>query len=66
VRIATSLILIASGAILRYAVTARAEGIDLRIAGLILMLAGAAGLLITLALSDGGRSPRLPPPPDTL
>ena len=45
--IGTSIFLIAVGAILRYAVTGNAEGIDLDVVGLILMIAGAVGLVIT-------------------
>ena len=48
--IGTSLFLIAVGAILRYAITAHTDVIDLRVTGLILMIVGAAGLLITVAL----------------
>jgi len=42
--------LIAVGAILRFAVTATVSGIDLQTAGVILMVAGVIGLLISLAL----------------
>jgi protein-S-isoprenylcysteine O-methyltransferase Ste14 len=48
VYIGTSIFLIAVGAILRYAVTADAEGINLDTAGLILMIVGAVGLLFSL------------------
>ena len=48
--IGTSIFLIAVGAILRYAVTASVAGIDLQAAGLILMVVGAIGLVISLAL----------------
>ncbi len=44
----TSIFLIAIGAILRYAVTATASGISLPTVGLILMLVGIAGLLLSL------------------
>ena len=57
----TSMILIAIGAILKYAITAHAAGINLQNAGVILMLAGAAGLIIELVLfvmrSRNGRIP---------
>ena len=46
--IGTSIFLIAVGAILRYAVTANVEGINLDTAGLILMIVGAIGLLFSL------------------
>jgi Domain of unknown function (DUF6458) len=46
--IGTSIFLIALGAILRYAVTADVEGINLDTAGLILMIVGLVGLLFSL------------------
>ena len=45
--IGTSIFLIAVGAILRYAVTGSVEGLDLNVVGLILMIAGAVGLVLT-------------------
>ena len=48
--IATSLFLIAVGAILKYAVTASISGIDLHVAGLILMIVGIVGLILSLAV----------------
>ncbi|HEX4690847.1 MAG TPA: DUF6458 family protein [Solirubrobacteraceae bacterium] len=48
--IGTSLFLIAVGAILRYAVTLQLSGLDLRTAGVILMVVGIAGLIIGLLL----------------
>ena len=45
--IGTSIFLIAVGAILRYAVTGNVEGIDLDVVGLILMIVGVAGLVLT-------------------
>lgn len=44
----TSLLLIAVGAILRYAVTATASGIDLQTVGLVLMIVGIVGLILSL------------------
>jgi uncharacterized membrane protein len=44
----TALFLIAVGAILRYAVSDSLEGIDLPTVGLILMIVGVVGLLISL------------------
>jgi hypothetical protein len=44
----TSLFLIAVGAILRYAVSDSVPGIDLPVIGLILMIVGIIGLLISL------------------
>lgn len=46
--IGTSIVLIAVGAILRYAVTTSVSGLSLAVVGLILMLAGILGLLLSL------------------
>jgi hypothetical protein len=46
--IGTSLFLIAIGAILRYAVTDSISGVDLTTVGLILMIVGVVGLLLSL------------------
>lgn len=46
--IGTSIFLIAVGAILAFAVTARVAGIEIETAGLILMVVGGIGLLISL------------------
>jgi hypothetical protein len=43
-----SLILIAVGAILAFAVTAEASGIDLDTVGVILMIVGSVGLILSL------------------
>jgi hypothetical protein len=59
--IGTSLLLIAVGAILRYAVTVHVEGINVHTAGVILMIVGIVGLLIGLFLFVRPRSPDLPP-----
>jgi Domain of unknown function (DUF6458) len=69
----TSIVLIAVGAILRYAVTASVSGINLATVGLILMIVGIAGLILSLlymlAWSEhrGGRlverDPYREPPP---
>jgi hypothetical protein len=61
--IGSSIFLIAVGAILRYAVTVHASGFSIHTVGLILMIAGAAGLLISLFwmtvwASHAGRSDR--------
>jgi hypothetical protein len=40
--------LIAVGAILKYAVTANVSGVDLDVVGVILMIAGVIGLLVSL------------------
>jgi beta-lactamase regulating signal transducer with metallopeptidase domain len=44
----TSIVLIAAGAILRYAVTATTSGVDLQTVGLILMIVGIVGLVLSL------------------
>jgi hypothetical protein len=44
----TSLFLIAIGAILRFAVTATTNGFDIQTVGLILMIVGGIGLIISL------------------
>ena len=62
--IGASIFLIAAGAILRYAVTAEVSGIELQTVGLILLIVGVIGLVISLAvifLRDDGGSP---PPAD--
>jgi hypothetical protein len=46
--IASSIFLIAVGAIIRYAITWDISGVDLEVIGLILMIAGFAGLAISL------------------
>jgi Domain of unknown function (DUF6458) len=44
----TSIFLIAVGAILRYAVTVTVSGIDITTVGLILMIVGIAGLVLSV------------------
>jgi Domain of unknown function (DUF6458) len=73
--IGVSLILIAAGAILTWAVSASVSGVDINAVGVILMIVGAVGLLLSLMFwsSWGGygvaRGPRRvttyeePPPP---
>jgi hypothetical protein len=46
--IGTSILLIAVGAILKYAVTAHLSGVDLQTVGVILMLVGILGLILSL------------------
>ena len=48
--IGTSIFLIAVGAILRYAVTVTVQGIELQTVGLILIIVGIVGLVISLAV----------------
>jgi hypothetical protein len=47
VGIGTSIFLIAVGAILRYAITTNVEGVDLDVVGLILMIVGIVGLVLS-------------------
>jgi hypothetical protein len=70
--IGASLLLIAAGAILKYAVTANLAGIDLQATGVILMVVGVLGLVLGLYLwhssreprtTASRRDPRTPPPP---
>jgi hypothetical protein len=48
VTIGTSIVLIAIGAILKYAVTAELDAIDIQTVGVILMLVGILGLILSL------------------
>lgn len=48
--IGTSLLLIAVGAILKFAVTDSISGVDLTTVGLILMIVGIVGLILSLIL----------------
>ncbi len=64
--IGVSIFLIAAGAILRYAVTAEVSGVELQTVGLILMIVGIIGLVISLAvifLRDDTRNGTLPDDP---
>jgi hypothetical protein len=60
VGIGTSIFLIAVGAILRYAVTVTVSGVELQTVGLILMIVGIIGLVISLAVIFGGGGRRGP------
>ena len=72
--IGTSIVLIAIGAILKYAVTAHLKDIDLQTVGTILMIVGILGLVISLLYTfawsgrrrgdyyDEPPPPRQPPP----
>ena len=53
--IGTSIFLIAVGAILYFAVTAEVSGIDISTVGLILMLCGVLGLVISLFFLSSAR-----------
>lgn len=61
VTIGSSLLLIAVGAILKFAVTASVAGIDLQTVGVILLIVGIVGLVVGLALQLSRREPPLPP-----
>ncbi len=56
--VGVALLLIAAGAILRYAVTAHLSGVDLRTVGAILMAVGAVGLVIAVVWLFSGRRRR--------
>ena len=62
--IGTSILLIAVGAILKYAVTTHVSGIDLQTVGVILMLVGILGLILSLLYtfvwSEAARRRRAP------
>jgi hypothetical protein len=57
--IGASIFLIAVGAILKYAVTATVAGIDIQTVGVILMIAGALGLIIGLFVMFSERDRRI-------
>jgi hypothetical protein len=63
--VGVSLFLIAAGAILRYAVTWQPEGVNLETVGLILMIVGIVGLVISVAwiATAARRGSTAPPPP---
>lgn len=54
-RIGASLLLIAVGAILKFAVTKQVSGINVGTVGVVLMIVGAIGLIITLILMTSRR-----------
>jgi hypothetical protein len=59
--IGTSIFLIAVGAILRYAINVTVEGVEIDTVGLILIVVGIIGLVISLAVTfmgGGGTPPR--------
>jgi len=58
--IGSSVFLIAVGAILRYAVTATVSGVSIQTIGLILMLAGILGLVLSLFYVLAWRPRRYP------
>jgi hypothetical protein len=54
--VGASIFLIAVGAILKYAVTATVAGVNIQTVGLILMIAGALGLVVGLFLTFAERN----------
>ncbi|MEA2406870.1 MAG: hypothetical protein QOE69_989 [Thermoleophilaceae bacterium] len=62
--IGTSIFLIAVGAILRYAVNVSVEGVEIDTVGLILMVVGIIGLVISLAVVFMGRDDGVARPDD--
>jgi len=54
----TSIFLIALGAILTFAVDASISGLDLQTVGVILMIAGVLGVIISLLWLDRATAPR--------
>ena len=62
--IGTSIFLIAVGAILAFAVNARVAGIEIETAGIILMIVGGLGLLISLFQEAMWSDRRRRPPAD--
>jgi uncharacterized membrane-anchored protein len=72
--IGTSILLIAIGAILKWAVTAHVNGFNIQTAGVVLLVVGLVGLVLSLiytfvwtrrdtAVYDDARTVRRPPPP---
>jgi hypothetical protein len=59
--IGMSIFLIALGAILRYAVTVTVSGVEIQTVGLILMVVGIVGLVISLAVMFLGQREEYPP-----
>ena len=59
--IGTSIFLIAVGAILKFAVTASVQGVELATVGLILMIVGALGLVLSVFFYARATSPRRNP-----
>lgn len=54
----TSIFLIALGAILTFAVDASVSGLDLQTVGVILMIAGVIGVIVSLIWVDRATAPR--------
>ncbi|MBC7559089.1 MAG: hypothetical protein H7270_06955 [Dermatophilaceae bacterium] len=54
-RIGSSLVLIAVGAILKFAVTASVSGVSLPVVGVVLMVVGIAGVVLSLIMASTAR-----------
>jgi hypothetical protein len=54
-RIGLSLVLLAAGAILTWAVTATVSGVNIHVVGVILMVVGALGVILSLAFLSSAR-----------
>lgn len=61
--IGTSIFLIAVGAILTFAVDYEVEGLDIAAVGIILMIAGVIGMVVSLFWMDRFTAPRRTAPP---
>ena len=59
-----SLLLIAVGAILRYAITVNVSGVDIPTVGLILMVVGVLGLVLSVMYMFAGSDRRREVPPE--
>ena len=57
--IGTSLFLLAAGAILKFAVEITLAGIDLQVVGVILMVIGGFGLILSLFMMNRSRTTRV-------
>ncbi len=66
VYIGTSIFLIALGAILYFAVTATVAGISIQTAGLVLIIVGGLGLVLSLLLESAWRDRRESAPASTV
>jgi hypothetical protein len=55
VRIGASLVLIAIGAILKFAVTTSVSGVNLASVGVVLMVVGVVGLVLSMVLANTAR-----------
>jgi hypothetical protein len=63
VTIGTSIFVIAVGAILKYALTADVSGVDIQTVGVILMLVGILGLILSLLYTFLWSNQQQQPPP---